>query len=224
MVLEPFYDLDGGIAVDLPGARGLFTTAAWGDVRERADAIGQQLGQRVVHAHQVHGNSVMTVESAPSQAALGVEVDALLTARAGVAPMVLTADCVPVLIAGGGAAAAVHAGWKGLRNGVITAALERLRTLAPEGQFAAAIGPAAGACCYEVGDDLHELFAERDQDFRSGQNLDLQEIARRQLEQAGIGTVSVANVCTICSEAPRMHSYRRDGGTAGRQGAIVWLT
>lgn len=221
MVHEPFYELDGQIVIDLPGARGIFTTASWGDVRCEVATIAERLGVRIARARQVHGTTVIEVDGADVS---DLEADALLTTQAGVAPMVLSADCVPVLLAGGGAVAAVHAGWKGLRDGVLTTALERLRSMVPEAKFVAAIGPAAGVCCYEVGDEVHAAFTERDEDFRVGQNLDLKAIAGAQLRALGVGEVYDTGVCTICSDPGRLFSHRRDHGRTGRQGGIVWLT
>ena len=221
MVSQPFEEVEVGITVDLPGARALFTTVPAGDIRETGADLAARLGVALRTARQVHGN---VVTEALAEVAEVVEADAIVTTLPGLAPMVMTADCVPIVIAGDGAVAAVHAGWKGLRDGVIAAAVERLRGLGAGGELAAAIGPAAGACCYEVGEDLHALFSARGQDLRNGRNLDLQGVARLQLQQVGVAHIMTADVCTICSEAPRLHSYRRDGAAAGRQGALVWLS
>lgn len=152
--------------------------------------------------------------------------DGIATSTGGIAPTVIAADCVPIVIAGGGAVAAVHAGWKGLRDGVIENGAAAVRRMASgtEPALTAAIGPCAGACCYEVSDELHETFAQRDQNFRNGQNLDLNAIAREQLKNAGIGTVHDLGLCTICSDPELLFSYRRDFGKTGRQGALIWLT
>jgi len=219
----PFYELDGQLAIALPDARAVFTTVSAGDVRETADAIGERLGVRLARAKQVHGSAVISVAgpTAPLK-----DADAIVTTTPGLAPMVLTADCVPIVIAGGGAVAAVHAGWKGLRDGVIAAAVEELRAVAADNDapLVAAIGPSAGSCCYEVGEDLHEVFAARGEDFRDGDNLDLHAIAARQLRDAGVARVIDSKICTICSDPAVFFSHRRDNGQTGRQGALVWLT
>lgn len=233
MVQEPFYERDGQILIELPGARALFTTASWGDVRDTRARIAERLGVSVVCANQVHGDTVLEVRAAPHDDRPIGDGDALIATVTGLAPMVISADCVPIVIAAVDpadgvlrrrAVAAVHAGWRGLDAGIIARTTGRLRALAPQATLSAAIGPAAGACCYEVDDDLHAVFAQRGQDFRSGARLDLKAIARAQLRGAGVGTVHDVGLCTICSDPHRLFSYRRDHGQTGRQAALVWLT
>jgi polyphenol oxidase len=217
----PFYSLDGQIAVDLPGARAVFTTRSWGDVRETAREIGDRLGVAPVRPHQVHGNHCLEIAAEqPADVAVEVQADAIVTARSGVAAMVMTADCLAIALAGGGVVAAVHAGWRGLDSGVIAAAVTRLQKLAPGEPLTAAIGPAAGVCCYEVGPELHQRFAG----FSVGANLDLKAIARSQLEAAGVATIDDVDLCTICSDPALLFSYRRDGAQTGRQALLTWST
>lgn len=226
MVTAPFYELEGQIAIDLPGAQAVFTTVSWGDIRETQAEISRRLGVAVARPTQVHGTTVIETDAAPTSGALQ-EADGIATASHGVAPTVISADCVPIVIVGSGAVAAVHAGWKGLRDGVIGGAVAKLRSIgagANEVPLAAAIGPCAGACCYEVSDELHQVFAEKAQDFRNGENLDLNAIARQQLVDAGVATVYDLGLCTVCSDPGLLFSHRRDHGETGRQGALVWLT
>jgi hypothetical protein len=107
---------------------------------------------------------------------------------------------------------------------VIAAAVDAIRELTGPGPAAAAIGPGAGACCYEVGEEVHEQFAGYGQDARRGRNLDLKVIARRQLELAGVPSVYDAELCTICSPESLFFSHRRDRGVTGRQAGLAWLT
>jgi polyphenol oxidase len=225
VVSAPFYELEDQLAIDLPGARSVFTTVSWGDVRETQPQIARRLGVAVARPTQVHGTTVIQTDAAPPNGALQA-ADAIATASHGIAPTVISADCVPIVIAGGGAVAAVHAGWKGLRDGVIGEAVRTLRSIATGvsgAPLTAAIGPCAGACCYEVSDELHQIFAERAQDFRAGQNLDLNAIACRQLADAGVAAVHDLGLCTICSDPELLFSHRRDHGETGRQGALIWL-
>jgi len=219
----PFYELEQQLAVDLPGARAVFTTVAAGDMRDTADAVAERLGVGVARARQVHGNRVLSVTRAPSPAE---EADAIVTTTPGLAATVLAADCVPVAVAGGGVVGAVHAGWRGLRDDVIAATVIRMRALMddPGVALSAAIGPSAGGCCYEVGEDLHGVFKQRGEDFRNDRNLDLHAIAAHQLEAAGVTSVHDSGVCTICSDPELFYSHRRDHGQTGRSGALVWLT
>lgn len=220
----PFFEHQGQVAIDLPGARALFTTRAWGDVRETHEQIAQRLGVRLVHARQVHGNDVITVSAgAEQEPSAALQADAIATASPGIAPTVITADCLPIVIAAPRAVAAVHAGWRGLEAGVIAGAVARLRELCG-GVINAAIGPGAGPCCYEVGDELHRRFNAHCQDFRRGANLDLKAIARVQLMEAGVATIHDAGICTICADPAVTFSYRRDGQQTGRQAAIAWLS
>jgi polyphenol oxidase len=216
----PFYELDGQLAIDPPGARAVFTTRTWGDVRETIGDIGERLEVWPVRARQVHGETVLQLTVRPCSRTLEVEADAVVTALSGVAPLVITADCLPIVIAAPGAVAAVHAGWRGLAAEVIRLAVDRVRDLAPDAALTAAIGPAAGSCCYEVGPELHERFVG----FSAGPNLDLKAIARKQLEAAGVATIHDAGICTICSDPALLFSYRRDGAQTGRQALLTWLT
>jgi hypothetical protein len=217
---DPFRDQDAQIALELPGARAVFTTRSWGDVRETHQRIAERLGVQLVRPQQVHGNTVITVSAAADPP---TEADAVATSTPGIAPTVITADCLPIVIASSGAVAAVHAGWRGLDAGVIGRAVATLRELGG-GVLNAAIGPGAGACCYEVGEDLHRRFNAHCQDFRHGRNLDLKAIARVQLMEAGVARIHDADICTICSDPRLTYSYRREGPETGRQAAIAWLT
>lgn len=217
----PFEDRDGQIAIDLPGARAIFTTRSWGDVRDREPEIARRLGVRVVRARQVHGERVLTASAQGLPE--GAEADAIVTASPGIAPTVLTADCLPVVVASAGAVAVVHAGWRGLAGGIIAAAVRALREQCG-GVLTAAIGPGAGVCCYEVGDDLHRRFNAHGQDFRRGANLDLKAIARTQLMEAGVARIHDSGVCTICGDPALTFSYRREGPQTGRSAAIAWLS
>ncbi len=233
MVTAPFYELDGQLAIDLPGARGVFTTASWGDLRTSLGQVAQRLEVDAVRAHQVHGNTAVLLSedlnepaNSGSARALSDDADALLSTRPGVAPTVITADCIPVLISSGTAVAAVHAGWRGLHDEVLMAAVAQLHRLEPDAELVAAIGPGAGPCCYEVSEELHRRFEARGLGYRVGSSrrLDLHAIAYRQLSELGVAEIHCSGVCTICSMKPRMFSYRREGDAAGRQGALIWLT
>jgi copper oxidase (laccase) domain-containing protein len=116
----------------------------------------------------------------------------------------------------------LHAGWRGLAAGVIDGGVRAVRELGGEGAIAAAIGPGAGPCCYEVGDEVHARFAQLGPRARNGDNLDLKAIARAQLLEAGVAEVHDAEMCTICSDPSLFFSHRRDHGLTGRQGGVAW--
>jgi polyphenol oxidase len=171
-------------------------------------------------ARQIHSATVL-----PAQAGFCGEGDALWTDREDLALSVITADCVPVVLAGPGGIAAVHAGWRGLVNGVIPATLRALP--GPLSEWTAWIGPTIGACCYEVGEEVaFQVVAASDPAVAvpgpAGKpHLDLQAVARWQLEAAGVGEVLAVAGCTRCDEE-RLFSYRREGKGAGRNIAFIW--
>jgi YfiH family protein len=159
-----------------------------------------------------------------AQASERIRVDGQATALPGIAPAALGADCLPVAIAGGGAVAVVHAGWRGLEAGVIDAGVSVVHELSGAGaeRLGAAIGPGAGRCCYEVGPEVHARFGGYD-GARVGDNLDLKAIAAAQLRRAGVGAVHDLGMCTMCT--PELFfSHRRDAGVTGRQAGLAWLT
>jgi len=173
---------------------------------------------------QVHGVAVHRVGARDDAAR--VEADVITCDWPGVAVGVVTADCVPILLASadGRSVAAVHAGWRGLCAGVVAAGVAALS--APPA--VAAVGPHVGACCYEVDAPVLEAVRARfgpeppDGAVRPGRAghawLDLgalvaAELARAGVPQRGIGRASVA--CTAC-DPERFHSYRRDGPRSGR--------
>jgi copper oxidase (laccase) domain-containing protein len=107
---------------------------------------------------------------------------------------------------------------------VIAAGVNAIRALAGPATLGAAIGPGAGPCCYEVGDEVHAKFELYGRAARNGRNLDMKAIAREQLRGAGVDFVEDAALCTICSPSELFYSHRRDRGITGRQAGLAWLT
>jgi polyphenol oxidase len=246
----PFNELGEHFAIDLPGARAVFTTRRGGHsvgpyaslnlgfaTDDDPDAMTRNRAELAVaigspepsFTYQIHGADVRRITVDAGGVADHVErprADGQATNLRGVAMAALAADCLPIAIAGGGAAAMVHAGWRGLEGGVIAAGVTAVRELATQGrepELAAAIGPGAGPCCYEVGDEVHAAFAEYS-GIRRADNLDLKEIARRQLLAAGVSDVHDIALCTLCAPPELLYSHRRDGGVTGRQAGVAWLT
>lgn len=161
----------------------------------------------------------------------GEIADAAVSRSAGRVLAVLTADCLPVLLAAGDGTevAVIHAGWRGLAAGVIEATLAACTT--PRRRLHAWLGPAIGARSYEVGPELRDRFARSDEHgfvpvvARSGGRgpgfrLDLKAIARQRLNAAGVEDVSDCGWCTV--EGPlRWHSHRADG-TGRRMATLIW--
>jgi YfiH family protein len=241
---EPFFPIGEHLAVDLPGARAVFTTrrggasrgayaslnlGRWTDddpaaVERNRGSLAAWLGVRPAYGRQVHGSKVATVSQRPDPSVLPVDADGQATTMSdGVAPMVLTADCLPVAVAADGAVAMLHAGWRGLAAGILAEGVRALRDLGAGGPLTAAIGPGSGACCYEVGEEVHEAFAEH-VGARRGRNIDLKAVARAHLERAGVERVHDAQLCTICAGEALFFSHRRDHGVTGRQAGIAWLS
>lgn len=161
---------------------------------------------------QVHGTRVVRPESLGERPA-----DGLWTTRAGQRIGVRTADCVPVLLAHeDGAVAAIHAGWRGAAERIVLRFLGRSEGLGrPMAGWRAALGPAAGGCCYEVGPEVAVRFGRPGRRLR----LDLRELLVERLEAVGVRCERVGP-CTICG-GPPWASWRREGRAAGRNVAVI---
>jgi polyphenol oxidase len=228
------------IAVPLPGARVLFTTrrggvseapydtlnlGLWTDddraaVSENRDRVAALAGidrNRFQQGRQVHGATVRALDEPP--AGEPVESDGQVTSVEGVAPVVLVADCLPIALADSGKVGMLHAGWRGLATGVVAAGVAAFGDDPPQ---AAAIGPGAGPCCYETGEEVHAEFADLGPSVRHGRNLDLKAIAGARLREAGVEEIHDVGLCTICGDPALFFSHRRDGGVTGRQAGVAW--
>jgi YfiH family protein len=141
--------------------------------------------------------------------------DGLWSDKPGQPMLALGADCLPIAVAtteGVPRLAVLHAGWRGLAEGVVGAGV-----LALGGEpTAAVVGPAVGPCCYEVGPEVSALF---DADLTKDGILDLWTAAERALRRAGVAEVERVDLCTRCN--PELFfSHRRSGPTRGAQGVI----
>lgn len=174
---------------------------------------------------QVHGREVVRVEAGADLGAIRRrEADALVTAAAGVAVGVRTADCVPVLLGdrASGAVAAVHAGWRGIVAGVLDAAIDAL-AVDPAGLIAA-VGPHIRA--FEVQDDVaHQIAAAaRGADVVLAReprpHVDLAKAVVAQLRARGLTEVDDVGGCTL-TEPARFFSHRRDAGLTGRHLSVI---
>ena len=157
--------------------------------------------------------------------ARGEPGDGLWTDEPAIPMLKLAADCVPVAIArdaGNGprpGLAVLHAGWRGLLEGIVASGVDALGG----GRLSAAVGPAIGPCCYEVGPEVAEPFrALFGGDVARGGTLDLWTSAERALRSAGVQSVERVDLCTACN--PRLFfSHRRDGKPRGVQGVLAVL-
>jgi YfiH family protein len=164
---------------------------------------------RQVHSPAVH-------RAHPS--ARGEPGDGLWTDESQLPILAMSADCLPIAIArteGPRALAVLHAGWRGLAEGVVDAGVRALRAESSR-SLAAIVGPAIGPCCYEVGPEVSSLF---DDDLTVDRRLDLWSAAERALGRAGVERVERIDLCT--RDHPELFfSHRRDGTARGVQGVI----
>ncbi len=175
---------------------------------------------------QNHGTQSVRVDTAGQDCK---EADALYSFRHGLPVAVVTADCVPILMArrSGDGVAAVHAGWRGTRARILKILWENLMYEGerPE-EWVAAIGPAIGPCCYEVSEVLSDDFAQQFSEWDPGivvprkRHLDLPGINEAELKSIGLHQVEVLRACTRCSSDPVFHSFRREGGGT-RQWSVI---
>lgn len=189
--------------------------------RRLAAALGLA-PERVAIGRQVHGAELATHAGARGPTPFAepsdeiATVDGHVVAEPGLAALVFVADCLPVALAGPGGVAMLHCGWRGLAAGILARGVEAV------GAGDAAIGPGIGPCCYEVGGEVLGAFAGLGRGVAAGGMLDLAEVARRLLREAGVERVEAAGLCTSC-EPERFFSHRRDGGRTGRQAGVAWI-
>ena len=180
---------------------------------------------------QIHSNIVHEVgnNEFPSEPPEG---DAAETSLRGVAIGIMTADCVPILIADGRGrrVAAAHAGWRGTAQAVVRKTVEFMasRDGISAGDLSAAIGPHIGVCCMEVGEEVVDRFSQPEiierQPGWTKPHLDLGKANRLQMIAAGMPPerIQVSTLCTRC-RGDMFHSYRRDGNRAGRMLSLIGL-
>jgi polyphenol oxidase len=218
-----------------------------GDVRRRRRALADALGiepRQFVCAQQVHGALVARIGAGERERGAWSRedaipgADALITDEPGVFPMLLFADCVPVLLVDPRrrAVGLAHAGWQGTARAIAARTVEAMRAeLGCEpADLRAAIGPAIAGCCYEVSDEVAAAVVaaapgRADEVAREGRrgrpHVDLAAANRAQLLAAGLSeeNVELSEQCTTC-RVDRYFSHRAERGQAGRHAAIVgWL-
>jgi YfiH family protein len=175
----------------------------------------------VTTLRQIH--SAVVLEAVGPGADRFADGDALVSNEPGSIVGVRTADCVPILIADerSRAVAAIHSGWRGAAAGIAVVAATELITRygARAEDLHAAIGPAIGACCYEVGPEVARQFGKEP----SGPvKIDLAAIVARQLADMGVTDIWQSGQCTFC-ESDRYFSYRREKEAAGRMLSFIGI-
>jgi uncharacterized protein, YfiH family len=197
--------------------------------RRLAESIGLD-SDRIGWLNQVHGTEV--VELTANNVGQTVEADASYTRHPGIACAILTADCLPVILADseGTVVGAAHCGWRSLCGGVIENLVSEM-AVAPE-TLQAWLGPAIGPTSFEVGPEVRDAFLEHDpkavQAFRAegarpGHFMaDIYALATLRLNHLGVSNVTGGGLCTV-KDSDRFFSYRRDVRT-GRMATLIWLT
>jgi YfiH family protein len=180
---------------------------------------------------QVHGVEVADASESTTEPPVA---DACTALRPGRVCVVLTADCLPVVLAArdGSAVAVAHCGWRGLVAGILGHTVQRL-PVAP-GRLVAWLGPAIGPAAFEVGPEVREAFLAQATDraavgaaFTAGDRArerwyaDIFELARCSLRALGVESIEGGGQCTV-SDPDRFYSYRRDGQT-GRFATLAWI-
>ncbi|GAB7107791.1 peptidoglycan editing factor PgeF [Streptomyces phaeofaciens JCM 4814] len=199
-------------------------------VRANRELAAKSLGldpARVVWMNQVHGADVAEVEG-PWATRRTPEVDGLVTATRGLALAVLTADCVPVLLADpvAGVVAAAHAGRPGMIKGIVPAAVDAMTSLgADPARIVARTGPSVCGRCYEVPEAMRAEVAALEPAAHAETSwgtpaVDVAAGVHAQLDRLGVGDREQSPVCTL--ESDDHFSYRRDRST-GRLAGYVWL-
>lgn len=189
--------------------------------------LQQQLGLETapVWLNQTHSIDVVNLKQ-PSAEVL--DADGSYTAQKRLPCVVMTADCLPVILCDrqGEQVAAVHAGWRGLVDGIIEQAVAQFSV--PGSEIMAWLGPAIGPKAFEVGGEVREQFLAHDPAAAQGFEphgekwlADLYLLARQRLASVSVNDVFGGDACTF-SDAEKFFSYRRDGVT-GRQATLIWL-
>ncbi len=192
--------------------------------RSRLLEVGQ-LPSKPKWLNQVHGTRLVDAGLSSNNC----EADGSYSRDKGVVCAVMTADCLPLLVADtkGEYVAALHAGWRGLLDGIIEKAV--IESGLPPERLQIWLGPAIGAAAFEVGEEVYTAFIARYPQAGSAFKVskpgkwlaDIFILARIALEQVGISKSYGGQLCTF-SDSERFYSYRRDGVT-GRMASLIWL-
>jgi YfiH family protein len=231
----------------LPGARAVFSTRQGGVSEgpyeslnlgivtdDKPDRVVENRGRlareagvdagRMVMGWQVHGTDLREWEGPDPQVAYAQpgdkdlpRVDGHVTSATELGLLVLVADCYPVALSDGKQAAMLHCGWRPLAGGIVEQAVATF-----DSPPAAAVGPGIGGCCYEVGPEVAERFADVPGAVE-GRMLDLRRVIEARLRAAGVSAIEHLDRCTSC-EPELYFSHRRDQGLTGRQGGLCVLS
>ncbi|MCK5888490.1 MAG: peptidoglycan editing factor PgeF [Methylococcales bacterium] len=194
------------------------------DVMQNRQHLVDMLGlpSDPIWMEQIHSNNVIKAEIGR-----GIQqADACYTDEAGKVCSIMTADCLPVLLAdiNGDKVAAIHAGWRGLASGIISNTSHKMQS----NDIIAWLGPAIGPHCFEVGNEVRQVFIDKSVKYASAFEqteqykylADIYQLATIELNSLGINQIYGGDFCTM-TEKERFYSYRRDGET-GRMATLIW--
>jgi len=203
-----------------------------GDNQQHVQANRQLIVEKYLPANpvwlnQVHSSDVIMVDEHFDHSTV-LTGDALFTRQHNQPLAIMTADCLPILLSTrcGSEIAAIHGGWRGLNAGIIANTVSKFSF--PASDIIAWLGPAIGAQQFEVGAEVKAKFIEQSNEYEQAFKLlnankymlDIYAIARLQLRQTGVKTISGGEHCTV-SQPEMFFSYRRDGKT-GRMASLIW--
>lgn len=189
-----------------------------------------QLPSEPIWLNQVHGCDVVDLDALPNGTAQLIDADASISRRRGTVLAILTADCLPIFFTNrqGSVVMLVHAGWRGLAENMIVAAIKKMDQ--PVEEVLAWVGPGIGPKAFEVGAEVRDYFLAKktanEAHFYQAQEgkycADLVAIALWQLQCLGVGWCGASHACTY-TQSDDFYSYRRDGQT-GRMASLIWLS
>lgn len=183
--------------------------------------------KEIGHLKQVHSDFVFTYDKTVH------EGDALITNQLNTAVGVFTADCVPIMLydVKNKVVAAVHSGWKGTQLKIVNSAIEKMKNdygSRPE-DLVVYIGPHNRSCCYEVGEEVADLFIKDNLyeglEIYNNRKLDLEACIMRQLQSIGVNrdNIYTLSICTFCNKDMELHSFRKDKQSGGRMFSFIYL-
>ncbi len=199
------------------------------DVMKNRAELRPQLPSEPIWLDQTHTNKIIELKSASEP---NESFDASITTAPGLVCAVLTADCLPILLTDtkGSFVAAVHAGWRGLANGIIANALAT-ESAKNRSEVLAWLGPAISQKHFEVGDDVRDIFIALSTDNQAAfiscndkENkwlADIYALATHQLNALGVSKIYGGEYCSYAQDE-LFHSYRRDG-VSGRMASCIWI-
>jgi YfiH family protein len=199
-----------------------------GDVPAAVAANRQSLPANAAWLKQTHSTRVVDAATVTTPVEVPVDADASFSRNANAVCVVMTADCLPILLCdhSGSVVAAAHAGWRGLCDGVIENTVAAMQV--PTTSLMAWLGPAIGPSAFEVGSDVRAAFIAHDPAAAGAFSAhgdkwlaDLYQLARQRLNALGISAIYGGTECTF-THSEVYFSYRRDGVT-GRMASLIWL-